>query len=266
MIKLIAFDMDGTFLRSDNTYDLKRFEAVYEQLRAKEIKVTVISGNQYAQLASFFPQYKEELFIVSENGALIFEGSRLLMERKIATELIAKVLRVLKMEGLDRQTTLCGLHSAYLLASAPQSYKDEIGIYYHALTEVPDFDHLPADDFVKLALLVPPEQTSRLLELLNQAAGQQMTAVSSGHGSIDMIQSGVHKGAALAYLSQYLQIEPEEMMAFGDGGNDLEMLGYVGESYAMANGSPAVKAKAKYQAPGNDQSGVLTVIEKKILS
>ena len=59
MIKLVAFDMDGTFLRSDNTYGVERFEKIYRALQEKDIKVVVISGNQYAQLASFFPKYQD---------------------------------------------------------------------------------------------------------------------------------------------------------------------------------------------------------------
>ena len=48
MIKLVAFDMDGTFLRSDNTYDVERFEKIYRALQENDLKVVVISGNQYA--------------------------------------------------------------------------------------------------------------------------------------------------------------------------------------------------------------------------
>jgi hydroxymethylpyrimidine pyrophosphatase-like HAD family hydrolase len=51
------------------------------------------------------------------------------------------------------------------------------------------------------------------------------------------------------------------MMAFGDGHNDLEMLAYVGHSYAMANGAPAVLQTAKFIAPSNNESGVLQVLE-----
>lgn len=48
--------MDGTFLCFDNTYDVKHFEKIYQMLQDKDIKVVVISDNQYAQLASFFPK------------------------------------------------------------------------------------------------------------------------------------------------------------------------------------------------------------------
>lgn len=52
----MAFVVDGTFLCSDNTYDVEHFEKGYRMLQDKDIKVVVISGNQYAQLASFFPK------------------------------------------------------------------------------------------------------------------------------------------------------------------------------------------------------------------
>ncbi|MBX9075331.1 HAD family hydrolase [Streptococcus anginosus] len=265
MIKLVAFDMDGTFLHSDNTYDVKRFEKIYRALQEKDIKVIVISGNQYAQLASFFPKYQDELIIVSENGALIFEGEKLLREEKIARTEIEKVLDVLMLEGLENATTLCGLHSAYLIKSAPKQYKEEIAIYYHALKEISNFQDLPEDDFVKLALLVPEEKTNQLLEKLNQATGQLVQAVSSGHGSINIIQRGVHKGSALEFLNQHFDISPQEMMAFGDGGNDLEMLAYVGHSYAMANAPEKVKKTAMYQAPSDQESGVLEILERKVV-
>lgn len=54
-------------------------------------------------------------------------------------------------------------------------------------------------------------------------------------------------------------------MAFGDGGNDLEMLAYVDHSYAMANAPEKVKKTAKYQAPSNQESGVLEILERKVV-
>lgn len=55
-------------------------------------------------------------------------------------------------------------------------------------------------------------------------------------------------------------------MAFGDGGNDLEMLAHVDHSYAMANAPEKVKKTAKYQAPSNQESGVLEVLEQEIVT
>ncbi len=54
-IKLIAVDMDGTFLSEAGNYDRERFKKQYIKMKEKDIKFVVASGNQYYQLHSFFP-------------------------------------------------------------------------------------------------------------------------------------------------------------------------------------------------------------------
>lgn len=53
MIRLVAFDMDGTFLNSQNDYDRSRFKRIFKQLQEQGIRVAAISGNQYQQIRSF---------------------------------------------------------------------------------------------------------------------------------------------------------------------------------------------------------------------
>lgn len=52
MTKLIAVDMDGTFLRDDKSYDKEKFAEIYQELEKRNIKFTVASGNQYYQIIS----------------------------------------------------------------------------------------------------------------------------------------------------------------------------------------------------------------------
>lgn len=74
-IKMIAVDMDGTFLNEEKTYNRERFKIIFQQLKEKKIKFVVASGNQYDQLKSFFPELHREMSFVSENGAnIIVEG------------------------------------------------------------------------------------------------------------------------------------------------------------------------------------------------
>ena len=70
------------------------------------------------------------------------------------------------------------------------------------------------------------------------------------------------KASALADLGNLWDIQPEEMAAFGDGGNDLEMLQFVGYGYAMSNAIPSIKAIADHMIGSNDEDSVLSQIEK----
>ena len=58
------------------------------------------------------------------------------------------------------------------------------------------------------------------------------------------------------------KIDADQIMAFGDSENDLEMLELAGYSFAMENGEEKVKRMAKYIAPSNDETGVLQVLEQ----
>ena len=60
-VKLIAVDMDGTFLSDKKTYNRARFLQQYAQMKAQQIRFVVASGNQYYQLASFFPEIAGEI-------------------------------------------------------------------------------------------------------------------------------------------------------------------------------------------------------------
>lgn len=68
-IKLIAVDMDGTFLSDQKTYNRDRFMAQYQQMKRQGIRFVVASGNQYYQLISFFPEIAHEIAFVRKTAA-----------------------------------------------------------------------------------------------------------------------------------------------------------------------------------------------------
>ena len=77
---------------------------------------------------------------------------------------------------------------------------------------------------------------------------------------------GVNKGMGLIQLGRLLGIEREEIMACGDGNNDLMMLKEVGFGVAMANGADEVKEVADYITLSNEEDGVAAAIEKFVLN
>ena len=147
---------------------------------------------------------------------------------------------------------------------AQPDFKKTITKHNFAWKEIDSLLELPDDHFTILTLDLPGQDIAALVDDINQLGQGQVKAVSSGFDFIDMVQPKVNKGTALAFLGQRWGIEPEEMMAFGDSDNDLDMLAYVGESYAMAGSPASVMAVARHQAPANDDSGVFQVLEKML--
>jgi FMN hydrolase / 5-amino-6-(5-phospho-D-ribitylamino)uracil phosphatase len=109
------------------------------------------------------------------------------------------------------------------------------------------------------------EDTTYYLDLIEKTLSDEISSVSSGHGSIDLIVNGCHKAFGLKLLADRYGILPDEIIVFGDGGNDIEMLKMAKHSYAMENAPENVKQNAKFIAPSNEDQGVLTILEQFLL-
>lgn len=117
-----------------------------------------------------------------------------------------------------------------------------------------------AQPIFKITLNAPVEKVKEIVQVFNQNHALKIQGVSGGGPWMDLIAPKVSKGTDLAKLLDYLNIPRSQLMAFGDGGNDIEMLQLAGLSYAMANGLDCAKKAAKFIAPSNDEQGVLQVI------
>ena len=106
-VKLIAVDMDGTFLTNNNEYDQERFTRQYEFMKEKGIHFVVASGNQYYQLRSFFPDIHNELAFIAENGAYIVDQGKDVFVAKLAKEDIQTVLKVVNQYP-EVEKIVCG--------------------------------------------------------------------------------------------------------------------------------------------------------------
>ncbi|MCW5951654.1 MAG: HAD hydrolase family protein, partial [Propionibacteriaceae bacterium] len=71
-VRLVAVDMDGTFLRPDGTYDRERFLRLRQRMRDAGVRFVVASGNQYWQLRSFF-EPSDDVAYASENGHFVYD-------------------------------------------------------------------------------------------------------------------------------------------------------------------------------------------------
>lgn len=259
-IKLVAVDVDGTFVRSDYTYDIPRFKRILSRMKEAGCRFVVASGNQYYQLRDLFPGYHEELSFVAENGAFVKDGKELVFTADMPGETVEHVIDVCK-EYPEISNVLCGVKSAYCERGAvSQAFFDITGVYYHRLRWVDDLKEVK-DQILKFAPTVPEEKTYFYYNMFQERLRGEVEPVTSGHGSVDLIVPGCHKASGLKRLAERWGISPEQCAAFGDGGNDVEMLRYCGYSYAMENAPSDVKNAAGSVCPSNEEDGVLAVLE-----
>ncbi|GAB2024643.1 Cof-type HAD-IIB family hydrolase [Lactovum odontotermitis] len=263
MIKAIAVDMDGTFLDSENNYNRERFGSLFQAMKHKGIRFIVASGNQYAQLRSFFPENYQEITFASENGANLLRGDLPFWHAKISSAVVEETLELLETRILPEHYLVCGEKSAYISDNVSDEVFSFASYYYPQIKRLHNIRQAldEKDDLFKFALnFKEAEATEKLSQLIERLQGK-LQPVSSGHGDIDLILPGVNKFTGLSRLGEKLGFTKDEIMAFGDSGNDFEMIQQVKYGVAMGNAQPELKAAAWRVIGPNNTEALLDMIE-----
>ena len=120
---------------------------------------------------------------------------------------------------------------------------------------VPKF--LMVDDGDYLAMVEPR---------VKAALGRDFSVYRSDPFFLEILPKGIDKAKRLEVLLEILGISREEMIACGDGYNDLSMIRFAGLGVAMGNAVLPVRNAADYITGTNDEDGVAQVVEKFMLS
>ena len=157
-IKLVAVDIDGTFVRSDYTYDISRFKRILSRMENAGCNFVVASGNQYYQLRDLFPGYCDELSFVAENGAFVKDRGELVLTADMPKETVDRIIDLCR-EYPEISNVLCRVESAYCQkGTVSQEFFDLTEIYYHRLKWADDLKEVK-DQILKFAPTVPEEKT-----------------------------------------------------------------------------------------------------------
>lgn len=259
-IRVVAVDMDGTFLRPDMTFDADRFNAIRRRMDAAGVRFVVASGNQYWQLSSFIPPDSGVAY-VSENGHFVYDhgDDKPSWAAELPTDVAHRMIEVL----LDQEHPylVCAPTGAYAPSTILADHEAMLRQFYYRLDLVEDVRTV-ADDVVKAALLTPGSDPLLVADRLGAALGGAMTPVVSGPQDIDLNVPGVNKATGLGHLLEQWNIDWADVIAFGDNHNDLEMLQAAGHAVAMGNAREAVLEVADEVAPLNHEDGVLEVLDR----
>ncbi|MDO4886062.1 Cof-type HAD-IIB family hydrolase [Streptococcus sp.] len=267
MIKLIVSDMDGTFLNPKGTYDKERFQKLLDKMTEKGISFVVASGNRMDRLNAIFSGISGNIDFVAENGALVIDHGEVIARESMSEEQVNAVLDFFDGKFQDYRIVLSGIDSAYVMTGTDFDMEafdfelEDVQQFFKNMVQVDDFHKRPADPIVKITMTVSEKSAKKVTKRFNRAFKGELRAVASGYGAVDIIKTGIHKAWGVQTLMSKHGIKPEEVAAFGDGGNDREMLELAGHSYAVANASDEIKKVASYIIQSNARDGVLNAIE-----
>ena len=266
-IKLIATDMDGTLLDPKGQVDLPRLEKILDQLEERGIRFVIATGNEIHRVKQLLGHLTERVVLIVANGARIFEGNQLLQAQTWDDDMVNRALEFFKGRECQDQFVVTSMNGGFVKEGTVFTQLENfmtpemIELFYQRMNFVDELESHLFSGVLKMSLVVGEERSDSVLEEINQLFNGHVQAVSSGYGCIDILQSGIHKAWGLQELLKRWDIKAEEIMAFGDSENDVEMLQLAGIAYAMENADDKAKAVATDFAPSNSQAGVYQVLE-----
>ena len=257
-IRLIASDMDATLLDEHSQLPQDFAETVHA-LAAQGILFAAASGRPLYTLEAMFPDLLDEMVLIGDNGGAIRRRGENLFVSEMPADGWRALAKLTKEQGDIGM--LCGLDCVYVEAPY-QSYDAVFKNFYTRVAYVDDLlaVQAPADKFT---IYLPRDNAQEAFDTVYGAAcGGAFSVAVAGKNWVDVMNPGVHKGAALEQLSSLLDIPTASMMAFGDTYNDAEMLTTAKYGFLMENGSVPLRAKVPFLAPPHTEAGVMQILQK----
>lgn len=265
--KMIALDIDGTLTNAKKEITPATLKKLIEIQELGHI-VVIASGRPVCGIRSIAELLRLDEFggyVLAFNGAKVINYKtgevvyQALLENKIGKELYDYACRMdAGLVTYENDTAITGTRTdAYMEMEARLNYME-----LRYLENFKDYLTFPLN---KCLMTAEDEKAARIEQELKRRYQNQANVFRSEPFFVEIMPKDVDKAASLGKLLEILGMDVEDLIACGDGYNDLTMIRFAGVGVAMANAQQIVKEAADYVTLSNEEDGLVPVIDRFIL-
>lgn len=253
MIKAVFFDIDGTLV-SFNTHQVPESAAeAIRQLRTDGIKVFIATGRHLSAIDNLgdleFDGY------VTLNGGYCYAGKeKAIYKRPILQEDIRNLVSCL--EGTDTFPCVFVREHDLFMNYPNETTESLFNMLNFPIPALAPANQALNEEIFQLIAFFNEEQKARIMTALPHCE-----ATSWHPAFADVVPQGSSKSIGIDKIIEYYGISLHETMAFGDGGNDIQMLRHAGIGIAMGNAKDEVKQHADYVTTSVDEDGLTNALK-----
>ncbi|MEU0660306.1 MULTISPECIES: HAD family hydrolase [Streptomyces] len=258
--KLVATDLDGTLLRSDDTVSQRTRDALAAATAAGAAHI-VVTGRAVPWTRHILDDLGYDGLAVCGQGAQVYHAGehRLLTSVTLDRQLAGLALSKLEAEvgPLALAASRDGLDGEVLVG--PGYRVQEGPLPYVPYEDPADLWSAPLN---KVYIQHPELDDDALALAARQAVGGLVDVVMAGAGVVEVLPLGLSKATGLSLAARRLGVKAVDTIAFGDMPNDIPMFAWAHHGVAMANAHDDLKAVAHEITASNDQDGIAVVLEE----
>ncbi len=258
--KLVATDLDGTLLRSDESVST-RTRAALKAACAQGAAHIVVTGRSVPWTKHILAGLDYHGLAVCCQGAQVYHAGeqRLLtsvtLDRQLAGLAVARIEA--ELGPLVMAAALDGIDGEVLVGPGFRERGGRLPSRH-----VGETAQLWTAPLNKLYLQHPALSDDELAQAAQRLAGDLVGVLLSGPGIVELVPLGLHKGKGLTLAARRLGVHASETIAFGDMPNDLPMFAWAAYGVAMANAHEELRSVADEVTASHDDDGVAVVLEK----
>ena len=273
MIRMIGLDLDGTLLTGQKELTAGN-RAALEKAAENGVYIVPVTGRPLSGIPSQVLELDFIRYAITSNGAVTTDRAcgKTIRERCMSRETAEKTLRAAQEERiiLEYFTGGYGYHDSVTHELLWKKFENTPILRYLEKSRIPVEDlygrlRESRRGIENLSIMCPtPEVKESILSRVKGIEGIRI--IYPWPTDLEITSMDADKGEALLSLAAGLGINREEVMAMGDGNNDLGLMNAAGLSVAMGNSSPEVLAAADFQTSDNEHDGVAEAISRYVLS
>ena len=266
-IKLVVTDMDDTLLSHDLQVSREN-KATVRALEDRGIQVVLASGRSLYSMAPYVRELELDRrpgFVISWNGAQVtdsFHGT-LLFEYFLPVDLAHEIVDW----ALSRSLVIQTHHGSEIRGIGQNSYSildSQLSGMSMLQVNKEDFFHYPHP---KILIPGDPVELEEVEQEISRRWGKNIGLFRSKPYFLEIMPPEADKGLALAHLCREIGVSQSEVMAIGDGGNDVNMVRWAGLGVAMGNGTKEIQSVARWVTTRtNNEGGFAEAVNRFILT
>lgn len=266
-IKLLALDLDGTVLRSDNTLS-PAVKAAIEKMILRGIEVAAASGRPFGSMHPDVMSIRGLRYVIASNGAAIYENGSRVRSITLNENDVIKLMELTEKYDLIweafRDGEIC-TDSRYF--ADPEKYgctKAYVGYVRSSRAHCDNMRGYILDNRKSLDSVEFVCTDKKLRQRLWKEAEEKIPGLyitSSSKNFVEFMDKSATKRGGLLWLCERLNIELKNTAAAGNADNDVDMITAAGLGIAVANASKKCLAAADLTVKSNDEDGIAALRE-----
>ncbi|AHG84203.1 hydrolase [Bibersteinia trehalosi USDA-ARS-USMARC-189] len=259
--KAIAFDLDGTLLSSQATI-LDSSKQAIKAAQAKGLKIFIVTGRHHTAVRPYYAELGLDTPVVCCNGTYLydFKNDQVLASNPLSAEQATFLITQAKQQGIHTAVytrdamvyEVLNPHFEKLqqwVASCPEDVRPNVH-------QIEDFLSLIDSGNTIWKVLISDPDLNKMQNFVEKLPLDQFSPEWSWVDRADITRTGNSKGNCLAELLKREQIDPKQVIAFGDNFNDISMLSLVGMGIAMGGSELEVQQNAKRVIGSNNEDSI----------